>query len=158
MQLSVLLAELREQLSAAGAATESLVVRHPPRKLGPITRPERLERAGECWRLGVLLLTQDARLAAVGQVLRTTPERHIGTTSELARQREQLREAARRARIPAGVTLNIDARWLDPDAPTAPLIVHDGILHVEWSRGLTTALEPYLRERAELLIHPPERA
>lgn len=156
--MSELLANLVAQLSAADAPRESLAQMRAGRKVGPFTQPERLEIVGECWRLGALLIGADGKLYATGYVIRSAEERRASTLSELARQRNELRAAARRGKIAAGVTLNVGYREVSLAAPTHPLAERDGMLQLEWSPGLWMPVDAYLRERAELLIHRPTHA
>lgn len=121
------------------------------RRVFGIARPDRIRLVGECWRLGAILLGADGTLFATGTVIRTEAERTSGHTSQLARDRAELRAAARRSRIPVGRTLNIDPRPLSLTEPTEPLRNTSAGLEVEWSPGLWRPLVEYLTERADLL-------
>lgn len=152
-------------LRAAQARTEVLAEYVPPRRKLGIPRPATMRVLGRVWRLGVLLLAEDGTLYAVGETLRVMDPGTRSTPSRTAEVRKALREAARRARIAEGETVNHGAFRIDldaVDADTAPLALRDGLVHVRWNPvgapGALVPLASYLSERIDLLVHPPQGA
>lgn len=162
MTASALLAAARDELAASAAPQESLGVRAEPGRL--FRRAPRIVRAGSAWRLGVLLVTSDARALAVGEVIRAAREVRRGYAAESARARAGERAAAFRGGFREGEVLHVDWTPIDLDAvdrgaDPGPLRLVDGIPHVRWSAaGGLMPLDAYLRERVGLLRNPPERA
>lgn len=135
------------RLRDAGVPTETRVAT----QRGAFGRP-RLRRAGEVWRLGALCLATDGAVFATGDVLVVTEPTHPNHRNALAVERNALRGLLRRAGIPVGTTVVVDARLLDLDAPEPPLVATPDGLAVLWTAGGTPIpLENYLDERVGLL-------
>jgi hypothetical protein len=134
-----------------------------PRRILGMARPPRIERRGEAWHLGALLLSDDAVLAT-GDIVRARQEARRGYTAESQRRRAELAAAARRGGFDEGETVHIGWRMLDPDAiergeASAPLALVEGVVGVRWSSaGGYIPLERYLDERIRLLLDPPPGA
>lgn len=119
----------------------------------------KLRAVGDVWRLGVLCLAADGGVFATGDVLVVTEPTHPNHRNALAVERNEMRAVLRRAGIPAGATVVLNARPLDLDAPESPLVVNDDGLGVVWVRGgAAVPLGAYLAERADLLLNPPTGA
>jgi hypothetical protein len=157
------------RLSAAHARTETLAELRTPRRIGPLRRAPKFVPLAEVWRLGVLLLAADpdgnGRLFATGSVTRAREPRHPNFTSVSGEERREVREAARRAGIAAGQTVDFDAVPLPLDdtlGTTGPVVLHNGELFVSWNASRSPdSLAPfaaYLAERVELLADPPQGA
>ncbi len=159
MLIDELLVDARRQL--AGAPREALGERRDPRRILGIARAPRIVRAGTAWHLGVLLLTEDAVLAT-GEIVRARTEAVRGFTAESQRARAALAGAAARGGFADGETVHVGWRAIDPatlSAHTTPLALRDGEPVVRWSSAADPMpLAAYLRERIQLLEHPPERA
>lgn len=118
-------------------------------------RGERMRVVGELWRLGAVCLDASGALFATGEVLAVKKPTHPNHRSAIALRRNELFLLAQKSGIRAGTTIVVDARPLDVDRPTAPLVEEGDRLGVQWMRGADpTPLVAYVRERAELLIHP----
>ncbi|SFR91740.1 hypothetical protein SAMN05428970_3836 [Agromyces sp. CF514] len=167
--VGALVADAAARLSAAGARTEVLAEYEPPRRVLGIPRAARMTRIGEVWRLGVLLVSADARLYATGRVVRAERAARKSITAESVAEQRALRAAAVKGGIPEGATVSFDAEPVElgalaeSGAPAAsdPLVVRDGEVFVRWNPNSPDALAPlarYLAERVELLANPPERA
>ena len=151
----------------ASAPREALGELVTPRRLLGIPRVPRIERRGEAWHLGVLLLTDDAVLAT-GDVIRARHEARRGYAAESQRHRAELAAAAARGGFAEGETVHIGWRMLRPDAlPLAgaggtdagPLVDFEGVPSVRWSAaGGLMHLDAYLAERVALLLAPPAGA
>lgn len=119
-------------------------------------RGRRIVRVGAAWHLGVLLLTETHALATA-EVLRAAEPGRRGYTAESARERAARREEALRGGFDAGDVVHVGWSVIDVDAVDAggrsgPLALIDGVPSVHWSTaGGYMPLEPYLRERLELL-------
>jgi hypothetical protein len=176
-----LLDAARARLSEA--PSEALGELVEPRRIFGVARAPRVERRGEAWHLGVLLLTDDAVLAT-GEVVRARADAPRGYTAVAQRRRAELAAAASRGGFHEGETVHIGWRVLDAeavdrgaagprspegrqDAPavrgeagrTEPLALVDGVVSVRWSAaGGYVPLEGYLAERIALLLDPPARA
>ncbi|QPE05889.1 glutaminase [Microbacterium schleiferi] len=134
-----------------------------PRMLG-IPRSPRVALRDEVWHLGVLLLGAED-LYATGEVVRSREPARRGYTAESQRARAGLAEAAFRGGILPGTAVHLGWRRLDvstldePASADLPLAVIDGQLRVRWSAaGGFTDADSYVRERVELLRHPPQGA
>ncbi|MFF2487912.1 glutaminase [Microbacterium sp. NPDC058062] len=144
----------------ADAPREALGELVVPKRFLGLARAPRIERRGEAWHLGVLLLTDDA-VFATGDILRARHEARRGYTAESQRQRAELAAAARRGGFAEGETVHIGWRMLQPGAvdrgeASAPLFSSDGVPSVRWSAaGGLMPLETYLSERVVLLLDPP---
>src|SRR5690606_38019574 len=92
---------------------------------------------------------------ATGDVLVVTRPTHPNHRSAVALARNERRALLLRGGVPEGATAVVDARPLDLDAPEPPLVASPDGLAVLWTRdGAPVPLEAYLRERADLLLHP----
>jgi hypothetical protein len=97
--------------------------------------------AGRVWRLGDYLLTPGGDLFRTGRVIRVAgTDRRRSVVAASITEHYQLAVAARRGGYREGETVNFDATPVDPSS-------------VELG-----ALETYLADRADLLVHPPARA
>lgn len=144
------LARIASQLAEAGVPTEARVAIVKKRFRGL-----RMQTTGQVWRLGALCLDAEARLYATGEVLVVKKPTHPNHRSATALRRNELFLLAQKSGIRLGTTIVVDARPLDPSAPAEPLVGAGEQLAVQWMRGAQPApLLPYLRERAELLLHP----
>lgn len=116
----------------------------------------RIVPAGEAWRLGILLLADDAVLTT-GEILRSAAERRRGFTAEASRQRAELQAMCARGGFAEGATVNIDPTPLDLDllaagGRTGPLEMRDTQIQVHWTPGAgPMPLKAYLDERIRLL-------
>jgi hypothetical protein len=116
------------------------------------------------WRLGVLLLSADGTVRATGAVTRAVPPGHPGHMAVSTEERREVRAAAFRA-FPPGTTVYLDAPVIDLDAlrdAPGPLLLRDDRVVVRWSvsapEDAARDLAPYLAERVDLLLHPPQGA
>ncbi len=130
---------LAARLVAAHARDEALgVYERPGRTLGVIPRLARIRPAGRVWRLGDYLLMPSGALLRTARVVRVAGmDRRRSVIAVAATEHHELALAARRGGFREGETVNFDAIPLDPASLDLPV------------------LEPYLDDRAELLIHPP---
>jgi len=113
--------------------------------------------AGDVWRLGALCLGPDGAVFATGTVLIVAEPTHPNHRSAAALERNEMRAQLRKAGIPAGTTVVLDAAPLDVDAPEPPLVATPHGLGVQWiAGGAAIPFEAYVTERTELLLHPPE--
>ncbi|MGN6325155.1 hypothetical protein [Pseudolysinimonas sp.] len=137
------------ELTASGARAEVLAEWRTGRRIGPLRRPDAVAAVGRVWRLGALLLAPDGTLRRTGEVIQAQPLRFDNHQSNRAAVRRELRVAIEKAGIPAGETVNIDA----------PPVALADVLEVSWNGsgepGTLVPLPVYLRERVELLAHPP---
>jgi hypothetical protein len=144
---SALVAAGLEKLRDAGAPTETRVA-----TLRGAFGRTKLRLAGEVWRLGALCIAADGAVFATGDVLVVTEPTHPNFRNELALERNEQRRLLRRAGIPVGATVVLNARRLDLEAPEPPLVATGDGLAVEWTAGGTPIpLEAYLAERVDLL-------
>lgn len=155
-----------QALAEASARTETLAEYVPGRRVFGIPRPPRMTPVARVWRLGVLLLDADGRLFATGRVVRAERAVRKSITAESVAEQRAYRAAAIKGGIAEGETVDFDAQpvSLDVDALAAAsgalVLVGDDVL-VRWNPRLPDALMPleaYLRERVDLLIHPPQGA
>lgn len=154
MDARALLATTAGRLRDAGVPGESRVGPVPRRFGRP--RPGML---GEVWRLGALCLDADGGLYATGEVLVVTDPTHPNHRSSVALRRNELRGMLRKAGVPVGTTVVVDAVPLDVDDPVPPLVRTGDGLGVLWTAGGDPIpLARYLGERADLLIDPPRGA
>lgn len=163
---AALLAETAARLAAAGARDEALA-RLVERRLLGIPRGQAFESLERVWRLGVLLLGRSGALYATGHTIRIDTPRFDNHQSNLAAERRAVRELALKSGVAPGDTLNWGAQPLavpgaetsrPPDPAGGPLVRRDGRLLVRWMPADPTALvpfEPYIAERAGLLLDPP---
>ena len=154
MEPAAVVDALVEQLRDAGAPTEVRVA-----TLRGAFNRVKLRPAGKVWRLGALCLDADGGVWATGDVLVVTSPTHPNHRSAVALERNELRGMLLRVGVPEGATAVVDARPLDLDAADPPLVALDEGLAVLWTPGgAAVPFEAYLRERADLLIHPPAGA
>lgn len=154
------------RLREADARTELIAEYVAPRRRLGIPRPATMRTSGRAWRIGVLLLTTEGELRATGETIRIVDPGTRSAVSHTAEVRRELRQAARRARVDEGDTVDLGSRpiALDASLGTAdgPVVRRDGRLLVRWApAGGDAALVPlvrYLDERVDLLIHPPQGA
>lgn len=155
MDAAALFDDARRRLD--GTPREALGRRElPGRVRSALGARPRIVPAGEAWRLGILLLTDDAVLAA-GEILRAAAERRRGFTAEASRQRAELQAMCSRGGFAEGATVNIDPTPLDLDVlavggRTGPLEMRGTQVLVHWTPGADPmSLEAYLDERIRLL-------
>lgn len=138
----------------------------PREALGRLELPGGLRRAlgarprivpdGEAWRVGALLIGDDA-VHEVGDVVRASEERRRGFTAEAARRRAEAAAMCVRGGFAEGATVNVDHARIDLAAVAAgeasgPLSWRDGALVVRWTAGgALMPLDAYLRERVAML-------
>lgn len=155
------------QLAAAGARDEALAEFVPARRMLLLDRPARMQPIGRVWRLGVVLLASDGSLRATGGITRAVEPGHPGHMAVSVEDRREHRAAAFRGPFARGETVNYDAVpiRLEPAAlqeGPGPLLLRDGQVLVRWSVSLpddaAAPFAPYLTERVELLLHPPDGA
>jgi hypothetical protein len=158
-----------DDVRALLAAARTRLAAAPRESLGEIVEPGRLRallgagprivRAGSAWRVGVLLIGDDA-VFEEGEVLRAGDPGRRGYAAESARRRAELRAMALRGGFPEGETVHLGWRPLDLDAVAAggrsgPLGWDDGRPAIRWSQaGSLMPLASYLDERIELLLTP----
>ncbi|WP_309067681.1 glutaminase [Microbacterium sp.] len=145
----------------------------PREALGEITEPGRIRallgsgprivRAGSAWRVGILLIDDDA-VYEEGEVLRAADPGRRGYAVESARRRAELRAMALRGGFAEGETVHIGWRRLDLASLSAggsagPLTWDGGRLAIRWTpTGALMPLSAYLSERISLLLDPPAGA
>lgn len=154
-----LLGAARHRLEAGGVPTEALG--EDARRGRLLRRAPRLRRVGAAWRLGVLLLADDGRTLAVGEVVRAADPGRRGYTAESARQRAEQRAAAVRGDFEEGEIVHVGWTEIDVDAVGAgtasgPLLIRDGVPVVRWSAaGAVMPLADFLEDRVALALDPP---
>ncbi len=155
------------ELGAAGARDEALAEFVPAHRVLLIDRPARMRPLGRVWRLGVVLLAADGSLRATGGITRAVEPGHPGHMAVSVEDRREHRAAAFRGPFARGETVNYDAVPIPLEAEAlrtgaGPLLLRDGRVLVRWSASLgddaAAPFAPYLAERVELLLHPPEGA
>ena len=155
------------RLAAAGARDEALAEFVPARRVLLLDRPARMQPLGRVWRLGVVLLAPDGSLRATGGITRAVEPGHPGHMAVSVEDRREHRAAAFRGPFARGETVNHDAVPIPLEVEAlrtarGPLLLRDGQVLVRWSASLgddaATPFVPYLTERVELLLHPPEGA
>lgn len=164
-------ARARELLIEAAAALRDGSARHetlaelvPARRVLGMPRAARMTPIGSVWRLGVLLLDETGHAYATGHVVRAERAARKSITAEAVAQQRAWRAAAVKGGIPEGETVDFDAPAVDLDelgraGASGPLVLRDGEVRVRWSPAQPDALTPldaYLRDRVDLLVHPPE--
>ena len=166
-RIRALLWEIARALKAGGARDEALAVHRPPHTVLGIPRPATLKPVGRVWRLGVFLLGEEAALFATGRITRAVPPGHPGHVAVSAEERREIRAAAYRGRFVPGEAINYDANPIELSLlalqeGSGPLFLAGDRALVRWSASVAgdeaADLEPYLRERADLLLHPPQGA
>lgn len=155
------------ELAAAGARDEALAEFVPAHRVLLLDRSARMQPLGRVWRLGVVLLAADGSLRATGGITRAVEPGHPGHMAVSVEDRREHRAAAFRGPFARGETVNYDAAPipLEVEALTTgrgPLLLRDGRVLVRWSASLgddaAAPFAPYLVERVDLLLHPPEGA
>lgn len=166
-ELRAVLARAAARLAEAGARDEALAEYVPPRRVMLFTRDAVMVPEGRVWRLGVLLLTSDARVFATGSITRALEPGRPAYQSQSAETRRDYRAAAFRGRFARGETVNFDATPIELDAQTlrsstGPLFIDGDQALVRWNiaSGDPSAmpLETYLADRVALLADPPAGA
>jgi hypothetical protein len=161
------MADAARQLEDAGAKDELLADLTQRRRLLGLARPPIFVLRGRVWRLGVLLLSHDQAMYATGTITRATDTGRPTYQSASVEERREYRATAVRSGLPMGETVNFDAPPIELDAAAlgqtdGPLFLRDDLPLVRWSHTSGDAsampLEDYLRDRVELLVHPPEAA
>lgn len=161
------MADAARRLSEAGAKDELLADLTQRKRLLGLVRPPVFVPRGRVWRLGVLLLDQAGTLYATGTITRATETGRPTYQSASVEERREYRATAVRSGLPAGETVNFNARPIELDDAilidtNGPLFLRDGLPFVRWSHAFGDAsampLEDYLRDRVDLLVHPPEGA
>ncbi|MEO8907307.1 MAG: hypothetical protein ABI310_04440 [Microbacteriaceae bacterium] len=161
-----LLKDAVAQLTAAGARDEALAQFVPTRRTLGISRKPVMLPLGRVWRLGVFLLDREGALYATGTTTRAVDPLYRGFQSQSAETRRDYRAAAFRGPFERGETINFDAHAVELTADSlrsshGPLLLRDGMPVVRWAATIDAAPVPfadYLRERVELLAHPPQGA
>jgi uncharacterized protein GlcG (DUF336 family) len=151
-------------LRDGGARRETLAELVPARRVLGMPRAARMTPIGPVWRIGVLLVDEGGRAYATGHVVRAERAARKSITAEAVAQQRAWRAAAVKGGIPEGETVDFDAPAVDLDelgrvGASGPLVLHDGGVLVRWSPAQPDALTPldaYLRDRIDLLVHPPE--
>ncbi|MEO7123326.1 MAG: hypothetical protein ABI400_09485 [Lacisediminihabitans sp.] len=160
-------AEVASRLERSGAKDEIRADLTTRRLLLGLVRPPVFVPRGRVWRLGVLLLGHDQTLYATGLITRVTDTPRPTFQSNAAEERRGYRALALRSGLPKGATVNFNAPVIALDRAslrdsTGPLFLQDDLPSVRWSHSLggemTMSLDDYLRDRVELLVHPPEGA
>ncbi|MET0303948.1 MAG: hypothetical protein ABW040_07835 [Microbacteriaceae bacterium] len=155
-----------DRLAAADARTEVVAEFVAPRRRFGIPRPATMRLEGRAWRLGVLLLTQDGALRATGETIRIVDPGTRSAVSHTAEVRRELRQAARRAGIAEGDTVDLGSRPIPLDDSLAsavgPVVLRGDAVRVRWTPtggdAALVDLDRYLDERVDLLVHPPQGA
>ena len=99
-----------------------------------------------------------------GRVVRAERPARKSITAESVAEQRALRAAAVKGGIAEGETVDFDATPIDldvvgRDGASGPLVLRDGAVLVRWSHAQPDALTPldaYLRDRVDLLVHPPK--
>jgi hypothetical protein len=161
------MADAARRLSEAGAKDELLADLTQRKRLLGLVRPPIFVPRGRVWRLGVLLLDQAGTLYATGTITRATETGRPTYQSASVEERREFRATAVRSGLPAGETVNFNARSIDLDpealhASAGPIVLRDDKPFVRWSHSLggemSLPLDAYLRDRVDLLAHPPDGA
>lgn len=157
-----MIARTVERLRAGNTPTESLARTRPARRvLGIIPRPATMERLGEGWRLGAVVLTTDGRLYETGRVFRADRTVRPGHQAASAQARREVRLAALSAGFPDGATVDLDPVPVPLDEPERlrngrVVVLREAALFIRWmpSAGddALVPFERYLVERADLLL------
>lgn len=159
-----LIADAVAALREAGARHETLAELVPERRVLGIPRAARMTPIGPVWRLGVLLVDESGGLHGTGHVVRAERAARRSVTAEAVAQQRAWRAAAVKGGIAEGETVDFDATpvhldVLARDGASGPLVLRGGDVFVRWSPHQPDALTPldaYLRDRVDLLVHPPE--
>ncbi|GAA4157760.1 hypothetical protein GCM10022286_09660 [Gryllotalpicola daejeonensis] len=151
-------------LTEGGARTEALAELESARRRLGIIRPARMRPLGRVWRLGALLLDERGNLYGTGGLVRAEQPARRSIVALAVAERRELQAAAMRGGYSTGETVNFNAVPVDlGDLPrigqSGPVVLRQGAAFVRWSPTQPDALielQPYLADRAELLLHPPE--
>lgn len=136
------------------------------RKFG-IPRAARMLPIARAWRLGVLLLRNDGNLVQASEVTRSIEPPKGGHNSAYRDQRQVFTAAAFRARLPEGTVVNFNTTPISLDAAELQreeslVFARDNEVWIRWAnragRDGLMPFDAYLRERVELLLHPPQGA
>jgi len=147
--MQTIFADAREHL--ADAPREAL-----GREKSSRWRAPRIVRVGAAWHVGVLLI-DDTHVYSVAEVLRAADPGRRGYAAESARERAERRAQALRGGFAEGEVVHIGWEAVDFDAiargeASGPLALISDVPSVRWSNvGGYIPLEPYLRERIDLL-------
>lgn len=153
-----------DRLRASLARDEVIAKYESDRRILGFRRRPTMNPIGRAWRLGVILLTSDAALRATGNVIRVTEPRRTSHPSNLSVERHIAREAAWRAGIRQGETVNygtdpIELKEESLRLPGGVVLLRDDGLWVRWSAAggdaAMTRFQTYLDDRVELLIALP---
>lgn len=116
-----------------------------------IRKAPRIVPVSSAWRVGILLISDEA-LFAVGTVVRAREQAIRGFTAQSQRARSELAAAARRGGFEEGESVFLDWRTIDlasvdAGGSSGPIETYDGVAHVRWSAtGEHRPLEEYLAE------------
>ena len=167
------IADAVDRLTAADHPRDWFAMTVPARRVfGVIPQRQKYRKAGTGWRLGVVALSADGALHAVGRIVRATRQVLPGHQAESARERRALKETLVDDGFPESVSVLLDAPRIpiegggagEPDAPApapgSPVVVRDGRIFVRWMPGAPdnalTPLPAYLAERVALALAPQE--
>ncbi|MGO4691650.1 hypothetical protein [Glaciibacter sp. 2TAF33] len=160
--IHAVMARAVQQLRAAGARDEALARFVPSRRILFVEKRPAMHPLGRVWRLGVFLLGPDGTLYQTGSITRASDPKYRGFQSVSAEVRREHRAAAFRGPFARDETVNFDATVIRLEAGSlgaaGPLHLDGGRALVRWSAGsdATVEFEPYLTERVNLLVRPPE--
>lgn len=141
----------RSRLRSIGRAKVRLGADEVRRGFFGIRRTPRIVPVATAWRLGVLLIGDEA-VYAVGLVVRARAEAIRGFTAESQRERAALAAAAVRGGFDEGESVylgwsEVDLTEVDAGGSSGPLAMYDGVACVRWSAtGELRPLEEYLAE------------
>ena len=127
----------------------------PREAVGEWARRGRIVPIDRAWRVGVLLIADDA-VYGVGEVLRARTEAVRGYTATAQRERAERAAAAARGGFADGEIVHLGAERLDLSAldrgeATGPLLARDGVVQVRWSAAAAPRpLAEYLSEQIAL--------
>lgn len=169
------IADAVDRLTAADHPRDWFGTTVPARRiLGVIPQRQKYRKAGTGWRLGVVAVSADGTLHAVGRIVRATRQVLPGHQAESARERRALKETLVDDGFPEGATVLLDAPHIpieggsagDSDVPApppgGPVVVRDGRVFVRWMPGAPdsalTPLPAYLAERVALALTPADPA
>lgn len=164
--IRVALTDAAARLAAGGARDEALAQFVPERRVMLLTRTAAMLPLGRVWRLGVLLLSADARVYATGSITRALEPGRRAYQSQSAEIRRAYRGAAFRGPFERGETVNFDARPIEVEegalrGSRGPLVLRGDEALVRWdpsSAAALVSLGDYLAERVRLLVEPQEGA
>ncbi|WP_157071593.1 hypothetical protein [Curtobacterium ammoniigenes] len=149
-------------LADADVRDEALGVYESAKTRLGVRRDAIIRQTGRVWRLGALLLDRSGSVWATAAITRVTDPGRSQFVARSMELRRAYRAAAVRGRIPFGDTVNHGAVAIPLDdsliGATGPLFVRDGAPYVRWSptSDVAVPLADYLRDRVELLLHPPQ--